>query len=359
MPSFSLVGALEFRQVIAGLQAHATSNSLSMFESPVTPYAGGHYHRHPRSGSHSPLSEVNPWDAALGMPMDNRSPRLLVNDSIVEGHEPSTSAISTQAHTPISVPSISHTQASPTDVASTTTTEVEPHVPPSKRERIWCALKQTYHILLPALHNFKQKTLLGKIASLLAAPAVMALTLTLPVVVVPYDSNGSTSEKWHRHHHHSGSELVEFEEEGIERALIAEEVVQPDLHEMQFNKWLMAAQCVLGPLFCVAVLLRACIPFLQTLLKIADVFSSDDVDQIAYITLGTVVCGLAIATLVLVFSDGGSHPTLRMVRCSMGFLVAIAWIMAIADEAVNVLQVRFAHSSRAIPLHRLVCLTSY
>jgi sodium/potassium/calcium exchanger 6 len=58
------------------------------------------------------------------------------------------------------------------------------------------------------------------------------------------------------------------------------------------------------------------------------------------LVLGTAVCGLAVAALVLVFADGRSHPTARMARCSMGFLVAIAWIMAIADEAVNVLQVR-------------------
>lgn len=265
MPSFSLVGALEFRQVVASLQAHAASNSLSMFESPITPFAGGHYHRHGASGG-TPSSEVDSWETTLGMPLDNRSPRLLVNDSIAEGHEPSqsTSAVDTQAHTPVTVPSISHTPASPTDIASTATTEVEPYVPPSKRQRAWYVLKQTYYILLPALHHFREKTLLGKIASLFAAPAVMALTLTLPVVVVPYDSNGSASEKLHKHHHHGAGEdgrLVDFEEEGIERALLAEEVVQQDLHEIQFNKWLMAVQCVLGPLFCISVSLRACIFF--------------------------------------------------------------------------------------------------
>jgi sodium/potassium/calcium exchanger 6 len=58
-----------------------------------------------------------------------------------------------------------------------------------------------------------------------------------------------------------------------------------------------------------------------------------------FLVLGTAVCGFAVAALVLVFADERSHPTARMARCSMGFLVAIAWIMAIADEAVNVLQV--------------------
>ncbi|KAG2140117.1 Sodium/calcium exchanger protein-domain-containing protein [Suillus clintonianus] len=327
MPSFSLVGALEFRQVVASLQAHAASSSLSIFDSPITPYAGGHYHRH--GGSHTsrtPLSEEDPWDATIGVPLDERSPRLLVNDIIAEGHEPSQSSsmIHVPTHTSSSVspiPSISHTPASPTDAASTTTTEVEPYVPPTKLQRVWRVVKKTYYILFPALHHFREKNALGKIASLLAAPAVMALTLTLPVVVVPYDSNGSGSEKLHKRHHSAGEDgrLVDFEEDGIERALIAEEVMQPDLHEIEFNKWLMAAQCVLGPLFCLGVLFH-------------------EADHFAFLALGTAVCGLAVAALVLVFADGRSHPTARMARCSMGFLVAIAWIMAIADEAVNVLQ---------------------
>lgn len=48
--------------------------------------------------------------------------------------------------------------------------------------------------------------------------------------------------------------------------------------------------------------------------------------------------------MVTVFGDKGDNPTFRMVRCSMGFLVAVVWIMAIADEVVDVLQVG-AHST--------------
>lgn len=46
-----------------------------------------------------------------------------------------------------------------------------------------------------------------------------------------------------------------------------------------------------------------------------------------------------LASLVLSFSNMGSHPAAQMARCSMGFLVSVVWIMAIADEVVNVLQV--------------------
>lgn len=47
-----------------------------------------------------------------------------------------------------------------------------------------------------------------------------------------------------------------------------------------------------------------------------------------------------MGVLVAVTADRGDHPTFRMARTSMGFFVAIVWIMAIADEVVNVLQVR-------------------
>ena len=50
--------------------------------------------------------------------------------------------------------------------------------------------------------------------------------------------------------------------------------------------------------------------------------------------------GVAAGLLVLVFADDIVHPIARMARCSMGFLITIVWIMAIADEVVNVLQVR-------------------
>lgn len=58
-----------------------------------------------------------------------------------------------------------------------------------------------------------------------------------------------------------------------------------------------------------------------------------------WLIIAAVVAGLTVAILVLVFADTGIHPAARMARCSMGFFVAIVWIMAIADEVVQVLQV--------------------
>lgn len=57
-----------------------------------------------------------------------------------------------------------------------------------------------------------------------------------------------------------------------------------------------------------------------------------------HLLLGTAIGGLAVGVLVLLLSDRGDNVSAQMVRCSMGFTVAVVWIMAIADEVVNVLQ---------------------
>ena len=64
-----------------------------------------------------------------------------------------------------------------------------------------------------------------------------------------------------------------------------------------------------------------------------------------WLYIATLVAGLIIGALVIIFADTGLGAAGRMTRCSMGFLVSIVWIMAIADEVVNVLQVDILLSS--------------
>ncbi|KAJ7494690.1 Sodium/calcium exchanger protein-domain-containing protein [Mycena galericulata] len=303
MPSFSLVGALEFRQVVASLQHEAAGTSLNIFDGPFTPYAGGHYNavRH----------EVNPWDATLGLPLDERSrPRLVVTPALSLSEEPENymdgSISEGRSSRGASVPSISRTPASPT--ISDGDTESQNFQPPTRRQRFLRVFAGVYHTLFPSLHHFRGKTILGQVASVFAAPALMCLTLTLPVVVTPYHSAHLSHEKT------PGDEanLIDFEEEGIERMLIAEEAVEEELHGLLYNKWLTAAQCTFGPLFCAAVL-----------------FGGNEYQLWALLSAGIV--GIAASVVAI-------HPTFRMARCSVGFFVAIVWIMAIADEVVKVLQ---------------------
>jgi solute carrier family 24 (sodium/potassium/calcium exchanger), member 6 len=58
-----------------------------------------------------------------------------------------------------------------------------------------------------------------------------------------------------------------------------------------------------------------------------------------WLLISAAIAGVTTGILVVIFSDDGNHPTVRAARCSMGFMVAIVWIMAIADEVVGVLQV--------------------
>ena len=251
MPSFSLIGALEFRRVVTSLQEQSAGSRLSLFESPMTPYPGGHYYHHSHhlrrttsSSSRTPLPHEeyrDPWDASLrgqGVLLEQRSPR----DSTVElegGLETS--------HIPTI--SISHTPSSPTATGSETDTETGTYAPPSRGQRVFRTIGLVCHVLFPTLQDFKGKSFLGMIVSVFAAPAVMALTLTLPVVMTKHHAQGSSDEK-----PENAAPLVEFEEEGVERTLVAEDIVEEEMHELQFNKWLMAVQCVLSPMFCIAIL---------------------------------------------------------------------------------------------------------
>ncbi|KAI0346259.1 hypothetical protein BDW22DRAFT_1368638 [Trametopsis cervina] len=316
MPSFSLIGALEFRRVVSSLQEQAAGSRLSLFESPLTPYPGGHYHSmrshrtYSSSMSHSrgrtPLfeRERDPWDAALGVPLERRASQILI-----DGVDPAPEHLD-----PLVPPIISRTPASPTSSSVADEPEVELFVPPTRRQRLWRTLGQVYHVLFPTLHNFRSKSALGMIAAVFAAPAVMALTLTLPVVVTDHEGIVSPIEK-----PDNAGRLVDFEEEGVARTLIAEEEVEVEMHDLRYNKWLMAVQCVCGPLFSVAILF-------------------DGTKHEPWLLLAAGIAGTTIGILLIVVGGNGEMPSARLARCTMGFMVAIVWIMAIADEVVEVLQ---------------------
>ena len=253
MPSFSLVGALEFRSVISSLQQDTAGYTLSAFEPPLTPYPGGHYHSYDFSRSRSRGSihsgSAQTWDTSSDVPLDDRSPlppatSLPPDDSDFCPAEASFNLIDSDPDPQI--PEIFHTPASPhLDHSS----DVAHHIVATHRQGVGLVLARACHILFPTLHGFHTRGLLGKAAAVLATPAVFALTITLPVVVEPYAGTGSRHEKASS----INDTLITVEGDGAERVLIAEEVVQ-EVHGLRFNKWLMALQCTLGPLFCISVL---------------------------------------------------------------------------------------------------------
>jgi solute carrier family 24 (sodium/potassium/calcium exchanger), member 6 len=219
-----------------------------MFDSPTTPFAGGHYHAHPKSRPRTPhrlSQEYDPWEHAVALPLNDRSPQVLLT-SITDDPLPA----SDEAEEGTAIPTIAHTPSSPT--VSDGDTESQQFPPLTRHQLVLYAVGEVFHTLVPSLHHFKSATILGKIAAVFAAPAVTALTLTLPVVVTPYETIRSAEEKFTPDN--GEARLIDFEEEGVERALVAEDELQKDMHDLRFNKWLMAAQCVFGPLFCVGVL---------------------------------------------------------------------------------------------------------
>ncbi|KAI0303818.1 Sodium/calcium exchanger protein-domain-containing protein [Multifurca ochricompacta] len=319
MPSFSLVGALEFRSVISSLQQEAAGSSLSAFEPPLTPYPGGHYHGYGHSRSRSRGSvhsgSVNAWDASLDVPLNDRSPLASIPSLPSDDLDPRSeeaplifigSGVETQ------IPEIYHTPASP---RLDTNGDHTLHIASTRHQGVGLVLARAFHILFPTLHEFQTKSLLGKAVAVLATPAVFALTITLPVVVEPYHSARYRHEKAQS----INDTLVTFEEDGTERILIAEDEVQEKMPGFQFNKWLMAVQCTLGPLFCVAVFFKGA-------------------TYARWFLLAVGLAGLAAGIYVAFSANKGDHRGWLLARCSMGFLVAMVWIMAIADEVVNVLQ---------------------
>lgn len=282
-PSFSLIGALEFHDVVASLRYQAASPSLGIFESPVTPFAGGHYHRH-HSRQRTPKTSLSSRDedpldqlalSAVSQQDDRLRPYFSApsrtitlteepewydddsSQSRYRDTSPRNATLGRYIDEPESSGSTTPSILRLSATASDGDNESQSYVPPTRWQRITSMLRSITHTLLPSLHHFRSQSILGQIASVFAAPAVMFLTLTLPVVVTRYESAMASREKLFD----GDGRLVEFEEEGEERVLIAEEEVLEDMHEMSFNKWLTAVQCAVAPVFCAAVLFSSSLNF--------------------------------------------------------------------------------------------------
>jgi sodium/potassium/calcium exchanger 6 len=253
MASFSLVGALEFRELVTSLTPHAAGTQLSAFEPTSLPFANGYYRtrsrgRTPASRGHS--GEQDPWDYTLGrsLQLEHRAhspvPDRLTQSLVVSS--PQLSGVS---------PALA--QDSPTQAEgglSTLDPLASQSLLPTGRQKVFRALRRTWEVLFPTLRNFWAKSALTKLASVFAAPAVLALTLTLPVVITPYH-DVLVPEQSLEGRTPAPLINIEDEDEGREQAVLAEEEVLEEMHDhLKFDKWLVVAQCILGPLFVAKIL---------------------------------------------------------------------------------------------------------
>lgn len=235
LQSFSLIGALEFRNVVNSLQRESGAAALSAFDSPVSPsYAAGHYNFRPsRRSSRDSANLMWDDDVELNRPTSGsstpqnvgHSPELLSPETLhpsnhhahfefpsptphqrpINDGEFDSPAITLSIPSPILeadsrslTPEITHTVntdanlPSPRSRSPSYTPSISSSTPPqftkpietkSKRARWLSLVRGVTHALFPTLVDLRKKSALGMSASILAAPAVFLLTLTLPVVV--------------------------------------------------------------------------------------------------------------------------------------------------------------------------------
>lgn len=209
----------------------------------MTPYVAGHYHRRRLSivSARSPVSSVrrmsteeerDPWDAALSLPLSDRGASLLPTPEprLTKSPVPSINLFSPAGPGPVA----------PRKLFVPDDTPVQPR---------WKAvLRQVVHTLFPSIVDLPSRPWLWKIIAVCSAPAIFALTLTLPVVVNDPEADQDNVRP-------ATPLLIEYEESDAEEELIQAQIeAEEHVHDVRFNKWLTAVQCALSPVFCVAVL---------------------------------------------------------------------------------------------------------
>ena len=238
LPSFSLLSALEFRDVVASLRHQTGSPSLAVFESPSTSLSTRHRSLAPPPGLTIQASRADAWDATLGRrihlaPLGSDSSTTTQHSTPTTGTVPPLPAISVDSP------------------SSRTSSDEGLNYPPTLWQRIISVLKHTYHVLFPHLHSFSSKSFINIVVAIFATPGVLVLTVTLPVVMTPYGD--SQQSRLPKPDEAAEGRLIDFEEDGVERVLVAEDELKDELYTAHFNKWLTACQCMLAPLFCVVM----------------------------------------------------------------------------------------------------------
>ena len=287
LPRHSLLGAIEFRDVLRNLRSEASADrSIELFTSHdpemFLPYGLNSAH----SLRHTPVLEAPPMKPSYSDGDQRRSIDHL--------------------HSPISS----------TPLPATTR-------PPKLR-----MMRGMTRALFPSLQNFYAKSWVGIVLSFVTAPAFLCLNLTLPVV----------DEALERL-----LEIRPIRLEGEEATLLANNSVQTEaeeLHPMQSEpaetilelskarKWLTILQCMLAPPFCGWAVTEPATS--NRLVKIA--------------CCAAVGAGLAAITAWILWRAHKKALSPRMsaiggmLRCFVGFIVAILWIMTIVDQVILILQ---------------------
>ena len=338
--NFSLLGAIEFRDVVNSLRKESESRAGTPSRTPKSPilhgergdYFGVVNYSHRRSVSQGIGSMRTESSAKRKGVMQNSvvgeesgpstaypaairradsvpaqtSPELNQNPWSDQPGKPGRPRVKTPRDYLVdnTIPSISITE--PTGLTGPPPPETS--ILPTRnfgesRFRIRRHTRLVLRVLFPSLQSFRRKSYLGKIIAIVSVPAILALTLSLPVVdqgqsegavALPITDDGplfgepelepgvipdadedrllssNVGEELHhlvdsgfsplhspmgRLHH---SDLHRLHDSGRSESGMSKELLE-EIHQeeaLDFHKWLAAVQCVLGPMFCELIILR-------------------------------------------------------------------------------------------------------
>ncbi|CCO28926.1 Putative cation exchanger C3A12,06c [Rhizoctonia solani AG-1 IB] len=183
LPSFSLLGALEFRTVVNSLHGSSTAGTLNMFDAPVSPYAAGHYRRLSIVSSRSSASSVrrgattappameasdpeeqrDPWDVAFNLQLSERGAGGTNNGAALAPAAEIHRAKSPVPSIHIFSPSSPGNGAGPAASRKLFVPEDGPAEPQWK-----LVLRQVMHTLFPSLVDLSSRPWLWKLVALLS-----------------------------------------------------------------------------------------------------------------------------------------------------------------------------------------------
>lgn len=198
--------------------------------------------------------------------------------------------------------------------------------------------------LFPTLYSWSKKNKWERLLGLVAAPSVLLLTITLPVVEMsgednveptrdlgllsPNDDNAHRSDARITILPPDSPSSAPPEEQGRQDtttplAAKSSQVSEPSgssSSPKDWNRWLVATQLVLAPLF------------VTLLLYVNGIIS------LVLPILISLLISLILLAILLITSDTSRPPRYRPALTFLGFLVSVAWISTIAGEVVGVLK---------------------
>ncbi|KAI1828448.1 hypothetical protein F4861DRAFT_1219 [Xylaria intraflava] len=343
-----------------------------------------------------PLSDASTETSQLEQepPLLHQPPVSSTSNSDVSGHQfssfpgftdsPLAMTPSTQRSSYINIPSLA--------------TDLPPSFPslagnerPSPAKWWCCEFLPPSHILLgtlfPTLHGWRTKTIWDKFVSLISAPSIFLLVITLPVVEneAPEDDTDDVVEQPALDGSHTppppvsigpnGSAEQETEWAHYRRSTHSRQTSRsllPDLtnpddsqsaarpteapafpvyptmgehpptspsdlghdastiqeaEEQGWNRWLLVVQIFTGPLFFVSVIWANLASDLERPIR-----------DLVRALLMSLVVSLSLLAVLLATTSPDRRPKYHVVCCFLGFAIAIAWISTVAGEVVGVLK---------------------